>query len=87
MPSYTKTILGREISFRTDADPERVEKAGALLEQRYKMLNPGDGNIGKETLLTLVALGLADDLLLSYQKLVEFEDKMNLLLTKINTPR
>ena len=86
MPSYNKMILGLEISFKTDAEPDRVERAKALVEERYRVLNPGGKNLSKEKLLTFVALGLADDLLLANQRLDEMEAKLDKLLSRIKMP-
>ena len=85
MPSYTISILDLEVTFRTDAGPERVERAKALLEDRYRKLNSEGRNLSKEKLLIYVALGLADDLILSFQKHSELEAKMSRLLTTINS--
>lgn len=86
MPSYNKAILGLELSFKTDAEPERVENAKALVEERYRLLNSSGRNLSKEKLLTFVALGLADDLLMANQKLVEMEEKLDRLVNKIRMP-
>ena len=86
MPSYNKVILGLEMSFKTDAEPDRVENAKALVEERYRLLNPGGKNLSKEKLLTFVALGLADDLLMANQKLVDMEGKLDRLVNKIRMP-
>ncbi|GFK95216.1 hypothetical protein NNJEOMEG_03074 [Fundidesulfovibrio magnetotacticus] len=86
MPSYSKVILGLELSFKTDAEPDRVETAKALVEERYRLLNPGGKNLSKEKLLTFVALGLADDLLMANQKLSEMESKLDRILKRIKPP-
>jgi cell division protein ZapA len=86
MPSYNQVILGLELSFKTDADPDRVDSAKALVEERYRLLNPGGKNLSKEKLLTFVALGLADDLIMANQRLAEMEGKLDKILTKIRTP-
>lgn len=86
MPSYSKVILGLELSFKTDAEPERVEGAKALVEERYRLLNPVDKNLSKEKLLTFVALGLADDLMMANQRLAEMESKLDKILSKIKAP-
>ena len=86
MPSYNQVILGLELSFKTDADPDRVDSAKALVEERYRLLNPGGKNLSKEKLLTFVALGLADDLIMANQRLAEMEGKLDRILTKIRTP-
>ena len=86
MPSYNKVILGLELSFKTDAEPDRVESAKALVEERYRLLNPGGKNLSKEKLLTFVALGLADDLMMANQRLAEMDQKLDKILNRIKTP-
>jgi cell division protein ZapA len=84
MPSYTLSILGLELSFKTDADPERVASARELVEQRYNMLQAGGKTLGKEKLLAFVALGLADDVIVSNQRLEALRTRAGRLLTKID---
>jgi cell division protein ZapA len=85
MPSYNVSILGFELSFKTDAQAERVESARELVEQRYNnMLKAGGKALGKEKLLAYVALGLADDVLMSNQRLDDLESRVGALLTKID---
>ena len=86
MPSYNKVILGLELSFKTDAEPDRVECAKALVEERYKLLNPAGKNLSKEKVLTFVCLGLADDLLMANQRLAEMEEKLDKILKRIKVP-
>jgi cell division protein ZapA len=84
MPSYTLSLLGLELSFKTDVEPERVEAARKLVEQRYNMLQAGGKTLGKEKLLAFVALGLADDMLVSNQRLEALQSRAGKLLTKID---
>ncbi|EHJ48727.1 protein of unknown function DUF710 [Solidesulfovibrio carbinoliphilus subsp. oakridgensis] len=84
MPSYSLSILGYELSFKTDAHSERVNSAKELVEQRYNMLKAGGKNLGKEKLLAFVALGLADDVLMSNQQLKDLESRAGKLLTQID---
>jgi len=83
MPSYTLSILGLDLSFKTDAEPERVNSAKNLVEQRYNMLKAGGKTLGKEKLLAFVALGLADDVLVSNQQLDDLDERVGKLLNKI----
>ncbi|MHC1713636.1 MAG: cell division protein ZapA [Solidesulfovibrio sp.] len=83
MPSYNLSIEGLDLSFKTDAEPERVNFAKALVEQRYNMLKAGGKTLGKEKLLAFVALGLADDVLMSNQQLKDLQKRAGKLLTKI----
>ncbi len=76
MPSYTITVNGLEISFKTDADFERIQVAQALLEERFSELSKGGRYISREKLLTLLALGMADDYLETRRKLAALEARM-----------
>lgn len=84
MPKYSLSIVGLELSFTTDAEPQRVEAARKLVEQRYNLLQAGGKTLGKEKLLAFVALGLADDMLLSNQRLDALHDRVGELLHKID---
>jgi cell division protein ZapA len=84
MPSYTLSILGLELSFKTDAEAERVKSAKELVEQRYNMLQAGGKTLGKEKLLAFVALGLADDVIVSNQRLEALQLRVGQLLHKID---
>jgi cell division protein ZapA len=76
--------MGLELSFKTDAEPERVASAKELVEQRYNMLQAGGKTLGKEKLLAFVALGLADDVIMSNQRLDALQKRAGKLLTKID---
>ncbi|BAH73977.1 cell division protein ZapA [Solidesulfovibrio magneticus] len=84
MPKYSLSIVGLDLSFTTDAEPQRVEAARKLVEQRYNLLQAGGKTLGKEKLLAFVALGLADDMLLSNQRLDALHDRVGELLHKID---
>ncbi len=62
MRRHSLTVLGQEVSFKAEADPGRVERARALLEERFGQLARSGGHLSKEKLLTFLALALADDL-------------------------
>ena len=84
MPKYSLSIVGLDLSFTTDAEPQRVEAARKLVEQRYNLLQAGGKTLGKEKLLAFVALGLADDMLLSNQRLDALQERAGELLHKID---
>ena len=84
MPRYTVSLLGMELSFKTDAEPDRVNAARELVEQRYNQLHAGGKSLGKEKLLAFVALGLADDVIISNQQLDALNARIGDLLTKID---
>ncbi len=82
MPRYTLSLMGLDISFKTDATADRVEAAKGLLEERYEDLNKNAGDLSKERLLTFLALSLADDYLENQQKLRSLEEKIGQILEK-----
>ncbi|GAB6124381.1 cell division protein ZapA [Humidesulfovibrio idahonensis] len=82
MPSYTITVNGLEISFKTDADEQRIQVAQALLEERFTELSKGGKYISREKLLTLLALGMADDYLEMRRKQAGLEARMQELLER-----
>jgi cell division protein ZapA len=82
MASYTITVNGLEISFKTDADDKRIQAAQALLEERFAELSRGGKYISREKLLTLLALGIADDYLELRQRLAGLEARMQELLER-----
>lgn len=83
MHSFQLTVLGLDISFRTNADPERVAQAQAYVERQYERLKNQGGQFGREKLLTLLVLGVADDLLQTQQRVGDVEARMAALLKLI----
>ena len=81
MPRYTLNLLGLEISFKTDAESDRIEAAHALIQERAKELS-GDSDMSKEKVLTFLALSLADDYLVAEDKRSRLEEKISELLEK-----
>jgi cell division protein ZapA len=85
MPSYNLTLMGLEVSFKTEADQKRVSEAKKLLEQRFKSLNERGRILSKEKVLMLLALSLADDLLQTMEARQELEGKLEKLLAKVGS--
>lgn len=83
MRSHTLEVLGLEVSFKVEADPRRIERARALLEERYAKLSQHGGQLGKEKLLTFLALSLADDVLLLQDEKGESRKRVKELLVNI----
>lgn len=83
MPSYTISVLELEITFRTDADHARVNAAKRAVEERFASLAGKGKNLSKEKLLTFLALGLADDYLLTCTKLGQLETRLAELLQRM----
>ncbi len=83
--SFQLNILGLDVAFKAEADQKRVDDARQLIEEQYRRLGgSGEKQISKEKLLIFLALGLADDLLQSNQKLSEIESRIEELLMKID---
>ena len=80
MRSHTLEVLGLEVSFKAEADPKRIERARALLEERYAKLPQHGGQLSKEKLLTFLALSLADDVVLMQAEKNERDKRMKELL-------
>ena len=83
MNSFQLNVLGMDIAFRSDADPDRVERAQDFVEKQYEKLKNHGGQFGKERLLTLLVLGIADDLLQTQQRLEGVEKRLDDLLKLI----
>ena len=84
MPSYIVRILGQEVSFKTNAEEDRIRQAEQLIKNRFQGLDTYGSRVNNEKLLILVALSLADDYIQTRQRLDELEDKMSRLLEKID---
>ena len=83
MQTHSLNVLGLDVSFKSEADPEQVERALSLLETRYARLTQHGGHVSKEKLLTFLALALADDFLNSQDELAETQRRMSQLLATI----
>ncbi len=82
--SYNLSVLGLEVSFKAEADPQRVEQARQLVEERYNKLKFHGKQLSKERLLTFLVLGLADDLLQANHQQQEYESRLEALMAKID---
>jgi cell division protein ZapA len=85
MQHFTVHVLGLDISFKADADPDRLEQAIEMLDKRVKILEQHSRQISKEKLLILLALALADDLLVLAEQMKITEAKVQEIVKKIET--
>ncbi len=83
MYNFQINVLGVEISFKADVDPERIEQAKAFVEEQYERLKGFGGQLSREKLLVLLILGVVDDLLQSQQQLDALEARLATLLKHI----
>lgn len=82
--TFTLTVLGIDIPFRADADRSRIEAVRDLLEERYvAQKQRSHGGQSKEIILTLMALGLADDFLQMKKQQSDASNRIAVLNTKI----
>lgn len=83
MHNHTLEVLGLELSFRAEADPARIERARALLNERYARLARHGGALSKEKLLAFLALSLADDVLLLQEEQGRAEKRIEDILANL----
>lgn len=84
MASYRLNLLGQEVSFKTNADDERIREAERLIKDRYNRLNDRGSRLSNEKILILVALSLADELIQTGERLDRTEKKIDQLLQEID---
>ena len=88
MHSYHLDLCDLQVAFRTEADPERVEKARQYVEEIYGKVKAQGGQFGRDRLLVMLLISMADDLL----ELQEQKSRMNTRLDELlqnlkeNTP-
>lgn len=83
MQGITLNVLGYDISFKADADPQRINRVHSLLELRYETIKQHGAHLSKEKLLTYLALALADDYITAIEDQEKAEKKLGELLVKI----
>jgi len=83
MRSFNLKILGTEVSFKSEADHDTVERAKQLVEDRFETLYTPGMPISKEKMLTFLVLGLADDYLQASDTLQALEDRLQRLTTRM----
>lgn len=77
-------VLGLDVAFREEANLARIQNAANFLEARYVHRKKGmHGMQGKDNLLILVALELADELLQLKNKRSDTQKRIRDLLEKI----
>jgi len=80
MPRYTLNLFGLDISFKTDAENDRITAAQAYLEEKYAELTAGAKDLSKEKALTFLLLSLADDYLVAQADMKRLEEKIGEIL-------
>ncbi len=73
MHTYNVVACSLDLTFNSDADEKRVRKAIELVQKSYDSLRSHGSQIGRDRLLAILAIGIADDLL----QLQDEHDKMS----------
>lgn len=84
MQTYNLNIFGLEVSFKTEAGPERVQKACTYAETLYEALKLHGSHLGRDRLLTILILGITDDLLQLKQQTALRDSRLKALLEFID---
>lgn len=84
MQNYSLDVLGLELSFKADADPQRLELARQMLENRFAILREHGRHLSKEKLLTFLALALADDLIETQEAQEDTGKRVQKIMTLID---
>lgn len=72
------------VSFRTEAGDDRVQKAHEYAQSLYEELKVHGGNLTRDRLLAILLLGITDDLLQQKGKLDDLNSSLLALLKKID---
>ncbi|WP_298067541.1 cell division protein ZapA [uncultured Mailhella sp.] len=83
MHSYHLDLFDLKVSFRTEAGSERVERARAYVEKLYGQMKAQGGPLGKECLLAICLIGIADDFLQLKEQTGQTEHTIDKLLRSL----
>lgn len=83
MHSYQLELFDLKISFQAEASPERVERAKAYVEKLYDQMKALGGPLGKERLMAICLIGIADDFLQLKEQTGQTEHTIDKLLRSL----
>ena len=88
MHSYHLDLCDLQVAFRTEAAPERVEKARQYVEERYGKVKAQGGQFARDRLLVMLLISMADDLLELRERTSWADSRLDELLQSLkeNTP-
>ena len=88
MHSYHLDLCDLQVAFRTEAGPERVERARQYVEERYGRVKAQGGQFGRDRLLVMLLISMADDLLELQERNSRADPRLDELLQNLkeNTP-
>ena len=88
MHSYHLDLCETHVAFRTEAGPERVERAREYVEERYGRVKAQGGQYGRDRLMAMLLVSMADDLLELRERNSRADSRLDELLQSLkeNTP-
>ncbi|HJD97086.1 cell division protein ZapA [Mailhella massiliensis] len=88
MHSYHLDLCETHVAFRTEAGPERVERAREYVEERYGRVKAQGGQYGRDRLMAMLLVSMADDLLELRERSDRTDSRLDELLQSLkeNTP-
>ena len=88
MHSYHLDLCDLQVAFRTEAGPERVERARQYVEERYGRVKAQGGQFGRDRVLGMLLISMADDLLELQERNSRADSRLDELLQNLkeNTP-
>ena len=85
MHAFQEVVFGIKISGSTNGYPEDLKRAIAFVDAQAERLKKGSpAGIGKEQILALLAVGIADDLLQLQTRVKEADSRLAALLERID---
>ena len=81
--SYQLELCDLRVAFRTEAGPERVERARKYVDELYSQIKEQGGQLGRDRLLTILLIGLADDILQMREQHSKTDDRLDELLNSL----
>ena len=83
MESYQLDVCELKLAFRTAAGPERVERARSYVDGLYDQMKAYGGPLGKDKVLVMLLISLADDFLQLRDKHSQADDRLDKLLQSL----
>ena len=80
---FAINVLGVDLVFWSVAEPDRIEWAKGFIESQYENLKSLGKQAGRDQLLILLVMGIADAMLQSRQDLEEVHERLDRLLSRI----
>jgi cell division protein ZapA len=83
MESYQLDVCELKLAFRTAAGPERVERARSYVDSLYAQMKAYGGPLGKDKVLVMLLISLADDFLQLRDQHNKVDDSLDKLLQSL----